>query len=100
VSVPYTQGVWMVKPGREEEFVRAWSEFAVWTLEHAAGTGSAKLLRDLEDASRFVSIGPWESFEAIEAWRDLDGFKERVGRIRELLVRFQPSTLEVVAEYG
>jgi heme-degrading monooxygenase HmoA len=100
MAVPYTQGVWQVKPGRAEEFVAAWSRFADWTLEHAAGAGWGKLLRDLDDDHRFISIGPWESLEDIEAWRALDGWKERIAEIRELLVGFEASTLEAVVERG
>jgi hypothetical protein len=48
----------------------------------------------------FVSFGPWESLEAIETWRSLDGWKERVERVRELLVSFEPSTLEPIVEHG
>ena len=98
MSVPYTLGVWRVKPGRADEFIAAWSEFADWTLQHAKGVGWGKLLRDVTDDHRFISIGPWESLAAIDSWRALDGWKERVARIRELLVGFEPSTLEAVVE--
>ena len=99
-AVPYTHGIWQVKPGRAEAFVTAWTEFADWTVEHAPGAGSGKLLRDVNDQNKFVSLGPWESLAAIDAWRSLDGFNERVGKIRDLLVSFEPATLEVVAERG
>jgi len=100
MGVPYTHGIWRVKPGRAEEFVAAWTEFAEWTVEHVEGAGWGKLLRDREDDHRFISIGPWASLEAIEAWRSLDGWSERVARFRELLETFEPSTLEPVAERG
>ncbi len=98
--MPYTAGVWNVKPGREEEFVAAWKEFAEWSSANAPGAGWAKLLRDSADPHRFVTFGPWESLEAIAAWRALDGWKERIGRVRELLVSFEPSTLDLVVEVG
>lgn len=98
MSVPYTQGVWQVKPGRADEFVAAWSEFADWTAAHAEGAGWVKLLRDTGDPNRFVTIGPWDSVEAIDAWRALDGWRERIGRIREMLAEFQAWTLDVVVE--
>ncbi len=100
MSVPYTHGIWQVKPGHADEFVAAWTEFADWTIAHAAGTGWGKLLRDVEDPNRFFTFGPWASFGAIEAWRALDGWQERVARIRQLLEDFRPSTLEVVVERG
>ncbi|MGE5102630.1 MAG: putative quinol monooxygenase [Deltaproteobacteria bacterium] len=94
----YTSGVWKVKAGHAEEFIAAWTEFAEWTRAHAAGVGWAKLLRDATDADRFVSLGPWESVEAINAWRALDGWKERITKIRELLVSFEALTLTLVVE--
>ena len=100
MSVPYTHGVWRVKPGRADDFVAAWAELAEWTAQPVSGARRATLLRDLADSDRFVSFGPWESLEAIEAWRSLEGFKERVGQISEMLVGFEPFTLELVVEQG
>ncbi len=97
---PYTLGNWVAKPGREEEFVAAWQELADWTRGEFGERSSAKLLRDMADPRRFVSFGPWDSLEAIDAWRALPGFKESVSRIREFLESFEPVTLEVVAEVG
>ena len=96
----YTHGDWRVKEGRADEFVAAWQEFAEWSLANAPGARWAKLLRDTDDANRFVSVGPWASIDAVEGWRQLDGWGERVGRIRELLVDFTPGTLEPVVEVG
>lgn len=100
MGVPYTQGIWNVKPGRAEEFVAAWTEFAEWTAANAPGAGRGQLLRDAANPDRFVSIGPWESSEAIAGWRALEGWRERVGRMRELLESFEPSTLELMVERG
>jgi heme-degrading monooxygenase HmoA len=91
----YTHGTWLVKPGREQEFVRTWEDLAGWTARETAASG-ATLLRDREEPRRFISFGPWPSLEEIEAWRSAPGFVERVGRIRELLESFEPRTLEVV----
>ena len=97
---PYTYGIWQVKPGRADEFVAAWAELAEWTTENVSGARWAKLLRDTQDENRFITFGPWESLDAIAAWRELDGFRERVGRLRELLESFEPFTLEPVVEVG
>ena len=97
---PYSSGVWIAKPGREAEFAAAWQEFAEWSLAEIKPDGWAKLLRDRDQANRFVSFGPWDSLEQIEAWRSHPGFAERVGRIRELIERLEPSTLEAVVEVG
>ena len=100
MSNPYTQGIWRVKPERADEFVAAWTEFAEWTLANVPGAGSGKLLRDTADPNRFVSFGPWESHAAIAAWRNQEGWKQRVAQIRELVDGFEASTLELVVERG
>lgn len=97
---PFTHGTWTVTPGREQDFVAAWTELAEWTFREVPGGVWAKLLRDAAAPNRFVSFGPWESLEAIDRWRALPGWQERVGRLRELLDDFQPSTLELVVERG
>jgi heme-degrading monooxygenase HmoA len=89
-----------VKPGRAEQFVAAWTEFAEWTTANIDGAGRGTLLRDLEHRDRFVSVGPWESLQAIQDWREDPGWRERVERIRELIDGFEPSTLELVVERG
>jgi len=94
---PYTYSVWQVKPGQEEEFVRRWTEFADWTALQGLAA-AAKLLRDIEDPSRFVSFGPWESLDTIRRWRHQPGFHERVVRLHEVLESFEPSTLELVVD--
>lgn len=96
----YTLGDWKVKEGHADEFVAAWREFAEWSLANAPGAIWAKLLRDTENDHRFVSIGPWTSIDAIDGWRQLDGWAERIGRIRQLLIDFTPGTLDPVVEVG
>lgn len=97
---PYTHGRWVVKEGQQERFQAAWQEFAEWTNAEISGAlaGEARLLQDLDDPTLFYSIGPWDSLEAIRAWRADPGFQERVGRIRELLVSFEAHTLRSVVQ--
>jgi quinol monooxygenase YgiN len=60
------------------------------------GGGQRTLLRDREQPNRFISFGPWESVEAIGAWRANPGFQERVSKMREMLEDFSPMTLDEV----
>jgi heme-degrading monooxygenase HmoA len=48
--------------------------------------------------SRFISFGPWESLEVVDAWRASTPFQEGVAHIRGLLDAFEPGTYEVSAE--
>lgn len=100
VAELYTSGDWLVKEGREEEFVAAWGDLAAWTAGTFPAAGWARLLRDRDEPRRFLSFGPWRSLEAIASWRDSEGFADRIGRIRELVDDLHPRTLEVAAEAG
>ncbi|MGI8827333.1 MAG: antibiotic biosynthesis monooxygenase family protein [Chloroflexota bacterium] len=93
----YSLGIWIVKPGREGDFVEAWREMADWTTREMTGGEKGTLLRDREQPNRFVSFGPWDSVEAITAWRAHPGFRERVGKLREMLDDFSPTTLDDVS---
>ena len=93
----YTSGVWIVKPGEEEAFVRAWTEFVAWAGE-MPGSCTFRLVKDLEQSNSYLSFAPWESFEAQQAWKELPEFRERIGRVRSHCEDFQPSTHELVTE--
>lgn len=93
----YTVGIWTVKAGREKEFVAAWRALGEATIaEFPAAHG--RLLRDVDNPGRFVSFGPWESLETVDAWRASAPFQEGVARIRALLDAFEPGTYELSAE--
>ena len=92
----YTLGVWTGQPGREDDFVRAWLQMGTQTIEafpEARGT----LLRDRDWPERFISFGPSESPQAVEAWRQSDAFTEGFATIRRVLQDFEPHTMEHVA---
>lgn len=93
----YTVGIWIAKPGREDEFAACWREMAEWTIREVA-PAPGTLLRDRERPARFVSFGPWPDAEAIARWRAHPGFAERVARMRALLDDFSPLTLDDVTE--
>jgi heme-degrading monooxygenase HmoA len=95
----YTLGVWFVKKGREEEFVRAWDDLAQWTVE-SGYESHGTLVRDRDAPYRFISFGPWPSAEAAGRWRESDGYRERLDRLDELVDRFEPQTLDVVMRVG
>jgi heme-degrading monooxygenase HmoA len=98
MSQPYSYGVWIVKPGRQEDFVAGWREMAEWTTANAPGAGIGRLFQDENQPSRFISIGSWEDKDAIAAWRSQLDLQERVGKLREMLETYTPATLELRAE--
>jgi len=91
----YTNGTWLVKPGEEEDFVAAWREFVTWASTWP-GSGTFRLVRDVDDPARFVSFAPWESFEAQGAWKAHEEFPERIGRVRRHTKDFTPAVFELV----
>jgi heme-degrading monooxygenase HmoA len=96
LAAPYTHTSWVVKEGREDEFVERWREWADWTRRQGLAS-QAMLLRDVDDPRRFISFGPWESIQAVSNWRAQAGYHERVVQLGEVVDHFEPRTLEVVA---
>ena len=97
MGTPFTHTTWQVKSGQEDEFVRRWVDWVQWSHRHGL-RAHARLLRDTENPSTFVSFGPWETVGAVRSWRRDEGYHERVARLQELVERFEPRTLEQVAE--
>jgi len=93
----FTSGHWLVKPGEEDAFVQAWTEFVEWGSGFS-GSGTFRLVRDLAVPQRYFSLAPWESFEAQQAWKEDPEFRERIGRVRVHCDEFEPSTFELAAE--
>ena len=92
----YTSGLWVVKPGEEDAFVREWTSFVTWASS-MPGSGTFRLVRDHDRPSTYTSFAPWESFEAQRAWKELPEFRERIGRVRSHCESFEPSTHELVS---
>jgi heme-degrading monooxygenase HmoA len=92
----YTNGIWHVKPGHEDDFIAAWKDFVSWGAEQP-GSQTFRLVRDLEDPARFMSFAPWDSFETQRAWKETGEFPTRMRRVREHVERFEPSTFSLVA---
>lgn len=95
----YTLGIWLVHPGRENDFVQAWRDLARKTQEdfpHA----NAVLMHDRDVPNRFISTGPWESIEQIEQWRTSMMYKQALESMHGLLEHFEPHTLDEAASIG
>jgi heme-degrading monooxygenase HmoA len=90
----YSAGMWKAKAGEEDELVEAWREFAAWAST-MPGVGTLRLTRDTRDPSRFFSFAPWESIDAIRAWKASDEFRERIGRVKAHTDDFTPWEFEL-----
>jgi heme-degrading monooxygenase HmoA len=92
----YTTGSWKPSPGREDAFVEAWAQFAGWASS-MPGAGTLRLMRDLHQPGRFVSVGDWESIEEVRNWKSSLEFRERMARVLQHVEEFEPTELAVVA---
>ena len=92
----YTTGSWHPFPGQEDAFLAAWEEFAGWaaTLD---GAGDAVLAGDVRAQGRYVSFMGWADMDAVRRWKTHPEFKERMSRVQQLVDKFAPTELDVVA---
>ncbi len=93
----YTFGLWYTKPGKEAKFVAAWESFARWTSKHQTGmAGEARLLQDIDQPRRLVSIGGWTDNQRVQAWRESPEFRAFFAKAKELCEETQPHMLRPV----
>jgi len=93
----FTFGLWSVKPGKEGDFIAAWEAFARWTGKHQTGmVGEARLLEDVDEPRRFVSIGGWSDMQKVQAWRETPEFRDFFAKVSELCEETQPRVLKPV----
>ena len=74
----FTNGFWITKAGREDEFVSAWKELAAWVLATFPDAAPQSLFRDLDNRSRFVVLDKWNSTEAVLECRRHPEFRRRI----------------------
>jgi heme-degrading monooxygenase HmoA len=90
-------GDWHVRPGREDEFVAGWTEFLEWTKANAPGFLGARLIRDAEDGTHFISFAEWASPAVRQAWRGLPEFPIKFGACRALCDEMRGRDYELAA---
>jgi len=91
----FTHGRWLVTPGREADFVEAWTDLARRAGE-LRGSERPTLLRDRERQNLFLTFGGWSDIEAVESFRASDLFQGAVTRLQPMLESFEPATLDEV----
>jgi quinol monooxygenase YgiN len=84
----FSSGEWLVRAGNEEEFVSRWTTFTEWSLNNAPRAEAFVLARSTEEPRKFLSLGAWESQEALDAWREMPRMQELLGLCRELCEEF------------
>ncbi len=97
IGTVYTLATWVVKPGNESAFIKAWDDFAHWTSMNQKGAQDAVLVQDSENSRKFISFGPWQDMDTVTQWRSTPEFKKAFAKFRELCIEIQPLTLHCVA---
>ncbi|HIH73986.1 MAG TPA: antibiotic biosynthesis monooxygenase [Methanosarcina sp.] len=93
----YSAGIWSVKAGREEEFLKTWTDFANWTIKNQKGSRSVIMLQNLEQKNLFMSFGPWDNLESLQEWRQRPEFQTAFTKLKELCDEIKPNTMRSVA---
>jgi quinol monooxygenase YgiN len=96
-DIVYASGTWIATKGREEEFVRRWTEFLQWTRSTFGELGAAQLIRDEETPGHFVSFATWKSIKALRDWRSRPEFAEHLSACRALCDEFRGSSYLLAA---
>jgi heme-degrading monooxygenase HmoA len=84
IGQPYSSANWLVKEGSADEFVSRWTAFVEWSFKNAPGLESGLLVQDSDNPRRFLSLGAWDTAEAMQAWRQMPVFQELFEGCREL----------------
>jgi hypothetical protein len=100
MSTVYTYADWLIREGREDEFVRIWTEFVDWSAGETDAALGGLLLQDSSDARRFISIGPWRSSEEAYEWFRRPDLEQRSLALREVADRFEPRFLNLRVRRG
>ncbi|RJP72919.1 MAG: hypothetical protein C4524_15390 [Candidatus Zixiibacteriota bacterium] len=79
----YTMAQWRVKPGREDEFRRAWKDIgqALSNIRHTPIQG--RLLQSTDNPREFHSFATWKSDEDLRAARNEPSVEKAIQRTRD-----------------
>lgn len=92
----YTMAVWQVREGQQGEFLRVWREELGPAFAAIDPGAQGTLLQSLEDPRRYVSFGPWESPERMQAARGDPVARAILQRLIALCDEAMPGAYRVV----
>ena len=94
----YIVNSWIVKRGRDKEFVAAWKAFAKWLVSQKGSMGSTRLFKDDLDPAHYLSVDSWENGAVHAAFRRGVQFGKQSYRLQKLTIDFSSWTLTLEAE--
>ena len=92
-KLAFSLGIFQIKPGKENEFIELFQNFAKWVLSRNLGAIDVHLLQDVQQPGHFIAVGPWEGIQKIDEWRKLPEFKEFFSKAKELSLEVTPLTM-------
>ena len=93
----YSNGVWQVKSGQEENFKAVWKEFAESALKNQ-GVLEGGLLQEVDNSKNFVSFGLWKDAESTKKWQNSSEFKSYMAKFKELCDNMQIKILKSIVK--
>lgn len=96
----YTLARWLVQEGREDEFIRQWTERLAPTIQGLVPSARGTLVRSVENRLLFYSFGPWKDVDEASTVRTGESVDEVIGEIRKLCEEATPGVFEIIAEIG
>ena len=81
---PYTSGDWLVKEGKEQEFVAAWNAFTSWSIKQESSVATFTLIRKADDPRHYVSFAAWKDEAALKSWMSRPDFAQLYAQARDL----------------
>jgi quinol monooxygenase YgiN len=92
----FSLGIWLIKPGKENEFIKLFQNFAEQIFDRNLGAIEVYLLQDIQQPGRIITSGPWESLQKIDEWRKLPEFREFFAKAKELSLEVTPLTMKPI----
>jgi quinol monooxygenase YgiN len=93
---PFSLGIWLIKSGKENEFIDLFQKFADWVFSQNLGAIEVYLLQDVQEPRRFITCGPWETIQKMDEWRKLQEFKEFFADAKEISDEITPLTMKPI----
>jgi heme-degrading monooxygenase HmoA len=94
----YVCGIWTVRTGEEDEFVQRWQDAASWAIRNVDGVGPGRLFRDKAQPNRFLSFGPFDSMDTVEAWRERPEVQDRQAKLADVIENLERGIFEACVE--
>jgi hypothetical protein len=96
VGQPLRLGMWTVKRGNIQEFIKTWQLSADWISQNIPEDGEGVLLQDVENPNKFISFAFSTDLEKAQEVLSRTEYQELFSRVRALCDDIRPHGMKVV----